>query len=275
MEIEKFYQLSRLEIVALFREFIEVDLFGRYPELRGKISLIITGSVPSGHYDEYSDIDTEFFYSSEKDREKMNAIVREYKKSLLDRHLPIQFHPAKTFAELKKEHLTGWGHDDSLREYSIALVVLDPGQRFSKIQSTIKWYPKAVLREKINWLVAEAVFHFEDRFKTAVKRKNTLYAYSVRSHVVKLLGNAILLSEGRWSVFEKRLFTELVSAEERNFCRKVDDVLKQTNLAVMEKSLGRLLIYTQSRLIKAGWISKEPNDYWIALRPKYRVEHCN
>lgn len=275
MKIENFYKLPQPEIVKYFREFIEGDMFGRYPELRGRISLIITGSVPSGHYDEYSDIDTEFFYSSEKDREKMNVIVREYKKTLQDRHLPIQFHPAKTFTELKREHLTGWEHDDALREYSIALVVIDPGQRFTKIQSTIKWYPKAILREKINWLVAEAVFHLEDRFKTAVKRKNRLYAYSVRSHIVKLLGNAVLLSEGRWSVFEKHLFTELVSAKERNFCKKVDDVLKQTSLGDMEKSLGLLLAYTQNRLVKAGWIRKEPKDYWMALRPKYRVEHCN
>lgn len=215
MKIENFYKLPQPEIVECFRKFIETDMFGRYPELRGKISLIITGSVPSGHYDLYSDIDTEFFYSSEKDREKMNVIVREYKKSLQDRHLPIQFHPAKTFAELKREHLTSWAYDDALREYSIALIVLDPGQRFKKIQSAIKWYPKSILREKINWLVAEAVFHFEDRFKIAVKRKNTLYAYSVRSHIVKLLGNVVLLSEGRWSVFEKHLFTELVSAKER------------------------------------------------------------
>ena len=274
MIISQFYEHSKLEIVDLFRVFLVEDMFSRYPELRGKISVIITGSVPSGHYDQYSDIDTEFFYVSEKDRTKMNALVKEYKKSLSERKIPIQFHPAKTFAELKKEHLAGWEHDDSLREYSMALVVVDPGSRFKKIQSTIKWYPKDVLREKINWLFAEAVFHFEDRFKTAVKRRNNLYAHSVRSHVIKLLGNALLMSEGRWSVFEKHLATELLAGKEKRFCQKVDALLSETRLDHIEELLKDLLLYLERRLMKNDWIQKEPTEHWIALRPKYRVEHC-
>ncbi len=249
-------------------------MFSRYPELRERISVIITGSVPSGHYDQHSDIDTEFFYVSEKDRTKMNALVKDYKKSLNERKIPVQFHPAKTFGELKKEHLAGWEHDDSLREYSMALVVVDPGSRFKKIQSTIKWYPKDVLREKIDWLFAEAVFHFEDRLKIAVKRRNNLYAQSVRSHIIKLLGNALLLCEGRWSVFEKHLATELLAGKERVFCQKVGAALFETRLEDIEKTVGDILRYTEKRLMKAGWIQKKSSEYWHGLRPKYKVEHC-
>ncbi|HLD20703.1 MAG TPA: nucleotidyltransferase domain-containing protein [Patescibacteria group bacterium] len=274
MTIQQFYKQTQPEIVDLFRSFLEDDMFTRYPQLRGKISVVITGSVPSGHYDEYSDIDTEFFYSNEKDRTAMNSLVKEYKKSLLAKKIPVQFHPAKTFVELKKEHLAGWEHDDSLREYSMALVVLDPGNRFKKIQSTIAWYPKDILREKIQWLFAEAVFHFEDRFKIAVKRDTRLYSHSVEVHIIKLLGNAILLSQGKYSVFEKHLLTELSTAKEKVFCQKVESLLGEVKLDSMEKGLKDLLSYTEKRLNKAGWIQKKPIGHWITLRPKYRVEHC-
>ncbi|MFH1253708.1 MAG: nucleotidyltransferase domain-containing protein [Candidatus Uhrbacteria bacterium] len=275
MDLKHFYKFSQKEIIKGFREFIETDMFSHYPFLKNKISLIITGSVPSGHYDEYSDIDTEFFYSNEKDREKINAVVREYKATLRERNIPVQFHPAKTFVELKKEHLTGWNNDDALREYSLALIVLDAGNRYQKIQSAIKWYPKDVLREKLQWLFAETIFNFEDRFTVAVKRRNNLYLHSVRSLIIKLLGNVLLMTGGHYPVYEKHLYTELKTFDEKSFCQKVDGLFIITDMVEMQKKLGDLILSVEKRLIKDGWIKKETKEYWMILRPKYRVEHCS
>lgn len=275
MDLKHFYKFSQKETVERFREFIEADMFSRYPFLKNKISLIITGSVPSGHYDAYSDIDTEFFYFNEKDREKINALVKDYKATLRERKIPVQFHPAKTFVELKKEHLSGWKNDDALREYSMALIVLDVEKRFQKIQSKIKWYPKDVLREKIQWLFSEAVFNFEGRFIVAVKRRNNLYLQSIRSLIVKLLGNALLMADGHYPVYEKHLYTELTSFGEKDFCKKIDELLKITEAAKTQKKLKDLILSVEKRLIKNGWIKKEPKEHWIFLRPKYKVEHCS
>jgi hypothetical protein len=274
MNIKYFYEKSQEEIVELFRDFIVSDMFERYPKLKDKISLIITGSVPSNHYDQYSDIDCEFFYVEESDREAMNAIVKEYKKSIHERKLPIQFHPAKTFEELRQEHLNGWENDDALREYSIALVVLDPEDRYKKIASTIQWYPEDVLNEKINWLFAESIFHFEDRFVTAAKRGNALYAYSVRLHIIKLLGNALLMTGGHWPVFEKHLSTELNAYGENGFCLAVSDLLVTTDLGEMQMKLKKIIALVEDRLLRDGRIEKRTSEQWILLRPKYQVEHC-
>lgn len=275
MDLKNFYKFSQKEIADQFREFVEIDMFSRYPVLKNKISLIVTGSVPSGHYDEYSDIDTEFFYPNEKDREKINVIVKEYKTTLKERNIPVQFHPAKTFMELKKEHLAGWNNDDALREYSIALIVLDLHKSFEKIQSKIKWYPKDVLREKLQWLFSEAVFNFEDRFVTAIKRHNNLYTQSVRSTIIRLLGNALLMTNGHYPVYEKHLYTELKAFGEKDFCKKVDGLLLTTNTVEMYKKLQVLILLIEKRLTKDGWIKKETKEYWMTLRPKYRVEHCS
>ncbi len=274
IDIKHFYKKSQEEIVELFRDFIVSDMFELYPELRGRISLIITGSIPSGHYDQYSDIDCELFCVEETDRESMNTIVKEYKKSIRERELPIQFHHAKTFAELQKEHLSGWEHDNALREYSVALTVFDPEKRYENIRSTIQWYPKDVLTEKLNWLFAESVFNFEDRFVIAVKRNNALFAHSVRSHIIKLLGNALLMAGGHWPVFEKHLYTKLNEYGENDFCLAVNDLLVTTNASAVEEKLKTLIVYVENRLLKDEWIEKKSKNQWILLRPKYKVENC-
>jgi len=274
MDLKHFYKLSQKEIVNRFREFIEADMFVRYPFLKNKISLIITGSIPAGHYDEYSDFDTEFFYSNEKDRQKINTLVKEYKVTLRERKIPVQFHPAKTFIELKKEHLAGWNNDDALREYSMALIVLDAEKRFQKIQAGIKWYPRDVLQEKIQWLFSEAIFNFEDRLVVAAKRNNNLYLHSVRSLIVKLLGNTLLMAGGHYPVYEKHLYTELKDFGEKIFCQKVDCLLVTTNIVEMKNKLRDIISLVEKRLIKNKWIKKETKEHWMLLRPKYKVEHC-
>ncbi len=272
MQIKHFYRLKQGDIVSLFREFLEDDLFRRYPELVGNVSVIITGSIPSGHYDQYSDIDTEFFYTQEGDRKKMNAFVKEYKASLRQRKLPIQFHPAKTFREVKKEHLTGWGHDDSLREYSSALSVIDPQDRFQKLQQQIKWYPKDVLQEKINWLFAEAVFSYYDRYVVALKRGNAHYAEAVKLHILKLLGNALLMTAHTFPVFEKHLYFEIRELGDRKLLFFFDEMIAGRSSTTQNNVVRKFLNVVERRLIIDGWIQKKPKGYWILLRPKYKVE---
>lgn len=272
MKIKDFYKYQPAEIVSCFRDFLEGDLLRRYPNLEGKISVVITGSIPSGHYDKYSDIDTEFFYTQEGDRKKMNALVKAYKISLRQKKLPIQFHPAKTFREVQKQHLDGWDHDDALREYSTALIVIDPQNRFKNLQAQIKWYPKNVLTEKINWLFAEAVFHYHDHYVVAYKRGDYFYAESVKLRIIKLLGNALLLSAHTFPVFDKHLYVAIRALADRKLLALLDEIITGRPTSRESKGVGKLLNVVEGRLIKDGWIKKKPKDYWILLRPKYKVE---
>lgn len=275
MEIKFFYKYSQDEIVKEVRAFFEEDFFGFHPELRGRVSIVITGSLPTGHYDEYSDIDCDFFCNDEKDKESIKALIKEYKGSIRDRGIPIQIHSPMTFAELKNNHLTGWENDSSLREYSRAIIVTDVDNQFKDIQEGIKKYPTDVLKEKIQWLFAESIFSFEERFVIAVKRNNSLYAHSVRCHILKLLGNALLMSEDRFPVFEKHLYTELFAANEKTFCEYISSVLAISDLKEMEDSLVLIISFVEDRLLQKEWIEKQPKDYWVYLRPKYQVQHCS
>mgnify|MGYP001603960036 FL=1 len=259
MKIQDFYNSRQDEIILLFREFLESDMFRCYPVLKGKTSFVITGSIPSNHYDQYSDIDAEFFYTQEKEREEMNRIVKEYKTSLRERNIPIQFHPAKTFKEVKKEHLTGWNNDDALREYSTALIVLDPQSRFRKLQAQVKFYPWNVLKEKINWLFAEAVFHYHDRYLVALMRGNDLFAEAVKLRIMKLLGNAMLMAAQKFPAFDKHLYAEIRELGDRKLLTTIDQIMTKPVRGSSEL-VERLLKIVESKLIKEGWIKKQDKE---------------
>lgn len=146
--MESFYKHSPEEIVDLFREFIEKDWLSHHPEFKEKVSLVITGSVPSNHYDQFSDIDCDILFEDESDRAVIKDAVKKYKVSLRERKLPIQLHTPMMLSELQNS-LSSWDHDSALREHAGALIVLDPHDRYKAIQSQIKRYPKDVFQEKI------------------------------------------------------------------------------------------------------------------------------
>ncbi len=273
MNVKEFYKHSSKEIVDLFRDFIEKDCFSQYPELKDKLSFVLTGSVPSNHYDRYSDIDCDLLFENESDRVMIKEAVKKYKMSLREQKLPIQLHSPMTFSELENS-LTNWNHDSALREHSAALVVLDPRDRYKTVQSQIKWYPREVLQEKIQWLFAESVFSFEDRLVVAVERENDLYVRSLSLQIVKLLANALIMINDRYPVFEKHIYSNLRDLGENEFCAQIDLLLNMTETHEIQKSIADIIDTIEQRLIKTGFIEKQPKEHWIQLRPRFQVEGC-
>lgn len=273
MQIKQFYQHSQTEVLDLLRDFIESEFFAQHPEYRSKLSLIITGSVSLGQYDRYSDMDVEFAFAEEKDRIALDVLVKTYKKSLKKREIPIQFHPSKTFDEIREHHVSGWKNDDSLREYATALIVFDPQGLFFALQQKIKWYPRDVYKEKLCWLYAEAVFTFVDRFAIAKKRADVYYAEAMKLHVIRLLGNAILMLQKEYPSFDKHLHKRLSTLKsEVKFVRLFDQALISHDMTKTEKALKQLLSLVEAKLIAKKIVSKKDQQYWIDLRPKYQVE---
>jgi predicted nucleotidyltransferase len=61
-----FYKKDQAEIAKLVHSFIVGDFFVIHPELKSKVSILITGSVASKHYDNKSDIDLTIIFPTEK-----------------------------------------------------------------------------------------------------------------------------------------------------------------------------------------------------------------
>ena len=258
--------------MSLLSEFINTDFFATHPQFKTTVSLIITGSVCLGEYDEFSDIDVEFSFADESIRPELDLIVKDYKKTLKQRMIPIQFHSNKTFDEIQKHHITGWKNDDSLREYATALIVCDPKKQFRTFQKKIKWYPRNILKEKLSWLYAEAVFTIVDRFSIAKKRGDVYYGDVMKLHIMRLLGNAILMLEKEYPSFDKHLQKRLKRIPgAKKFLTEFNGLLNQTDFAKTEKGLIQLLKIVEEKLIIAKFTTKKDEQYWVDLRPTEQV----
>lgn len=272
MNINTFYTKSQTEIVELLRDFIKQDFFLKYPQYADKLSLIITGSVALGVYDRYSDMDVEFCFEDEKDREELAKIVKAYKQSLKKRKISIQFHPSKTFEEIRVHQVSDWNKDDALREYATALVVRDPSGSYATLQKKIAWYPKDVYKEKMQWLFAEVVFTYADRWKIANQRKNVYYAEAMKIQVMRLLGNALLMLNKQYPSFDKHLRARLQTCASKKFLQIFDRLLEQKSGKGVDSMLKQLLSLVETELIQKKLAPKKDQLYWMDLRPKFRVE---
>lgn len=271
MDIKSFYQYSQQEIVTLFREFLEKDFFLRYSQWRNCVSVVITGSVPSGRYDKYSDIDANFFVVGDAEIPDLLKDIKEYKVFLRKESFPVQLHSVGTFSDLEAG-LINWNKDGVFREHSRALIVQDPRGLYRSIQEKIYWYPEEVLREKFQWLFAEVVFSFQDRFIIAVARKDVFYVEMLSIQILKLLGNALLLLKKQYPAFDKHLFFELRRIGEDDFCSSVEDIFSSRDLLEKQRLFELLLSLTEERLIESGSIERKTRDFWIHARPQYRVD---
>ncbi len=273
MSFQKFYRWNQKEIVTQLADFFETDFFAKHSHYRGKLSLILTGSIPLGDYDQYSDLDAEFCFQHEADRAELKKIVKTYKQSLKKRNIPIQLHPSKTFTEIREHQIRGWTNDDAIREYASALIVIDPDDRYALLQKEIKWYPKDVYKEKMHWLFAEAVFTYADRFLIAKKRGDLYYMEAMKIHLMRLLGNAMLMLHKDYPSFDKHLYSRLMKLpQETTFVRVFDRLLQTSEPSKMDKISRQLLNIVEKKMITAKLTTKRDQRYWIDLRPKYQVE---
>jgi len=268
-----FYTKSPEQIAAITRDFLEKDFFSKYPQLKDKISIIIIGSIATANYDKYSDIDLDVLFSDEKLADSLMAIIRKYKTELTDKNIPIQIHRPRTYQEIDSA-LKSWEKDGMLREYSQANIISDPKNRFKTIQAKYKWYPQDIFREKIMWLMAETIFAYEERYLVAVRRKDTYFGEVLKIKILKYLLTVLLMINKKYPAFDKHLYQDIKKITElpRDFLKIVDKTIKSHSLAQNEKNLIKAIAIVENYLIKNNFIRKESRQYWIDLRPKYKVE---
>ncbi|MFH1631778.1 MAG: DUF4037 domain-containing protein [bacterium] len=270
---EKFYSKTPRQIAFDVKKFLNEDFFARYPELKKMISIIIVGSVATANYDEHSDIDLDILFFNKKKYESLLKKIKQFKNELRREGIPIQIHRPIILKEIERD-LSGWEKDGMLREYSQAVVVSDPGNRFKKIQSKYRWYPKNIYLEKLNWLFAEMIFEYEERFLVAVKRKDSYFGEVVKMKILKHLMTIVLMSNKKYPAFDKHLYQDLKKIKQTSskFIKLIDKLLESNDLKKNVKLLRDVIEIVEEDLVKKKIISKKPWQYWIDLRPKYKVE---
>lgn len=108
----------------------------------------------------------------------------------------------------------------------------------------------------------------------AVERQNTLYVSFLSLQIVKLLGNALVMMNNHYPVFEKHLYTTLQELGEDEFCAQIDLLLHAIGAEEIKQFTSAMIDSVERRLLEAGFIEKQPKSYWVQLRPKYQVEGC-
>lgn len=265
-----YYKQNKAEITSLVKSYLEETLFAESPNLKRDVIAVISGSIASGHYDQYSDIDLDFYCKDEVDVEQYKDSISRFKKSIsMQKDLPIQIHRLKSLAATEKE-LTNYKNDNALRETARSLVVTDPDGNFSALQQRFEWYPDDVAMQKLQWLYAQLVFEYEEHFKIAAERNDAYYLEVAKLSILRFAGNALLLANKQWPAFDKHLVASLMDTD-------IDARLTSLfNKALAENEnvtsiVSELVAAIERYLISGGYIPKESIKYWIDLRPTYSV----
>lgn len=269
----KFYLKTQKQIIKMVSDFFKNYFFKKYPYFKNKISVIIVGSVANLSYDKYSDIDLDVLFEKADDFDKLLSCIKEYKKELRKDNIPIQIHAPKTYVAVN-EQLMNWEKDGGLREYSKALVVLDPKDRFKKMQRVYRWYPKEIFKEKLLWLFSEMIFEYEERYLIVIKRKDDYFGEVIKLKILKYLFTILLIVNKKYPAFDKHLMNDIRTIKNLpiGFLEISQKILKSHNLLKNDKYLKEMIAMVESYLIKKKLIKRESKQYWISLRPKHVVE---
>ena len=266
-----FHELNPQQIAALVLEYLEDTLFSSNKELEQVLAVAISGSVASGHYDQFSDIDLDFYCMEDSGVDRYQEVLLDFKKkTLAQSNTPLQIHRLKSMSKMANE-LSSYQDDNALREISQSVTVLDPQGHFSALQKNFIWYPEDVATEKLQWLYAQLVFEYNERYRIALVRDDLYYIRVSMLEILRLAGNALLVANKKWPAFDKHLYASLKSAGcDTNIMSKFDNALAANNNG-LAASAGELVKSVEEYLVGQDLIPQETTKYWIDLRPAFSV----
>lgn len=267
-----FYEKSREEIRQLLIDFLNADFYAAFPELKDRVSIIVTGSVAYGRYDEHSDIDIKVIFLTREQADEYKDHFREHKRRLTEVSLPIQLHSSGVYDEIDGI-LSSWRNDGLLREMSQALVINDPGNVFRAIQEKYSQYPENVRVEKLKWLFAELILQIEDRWKIAAMRGDAYFCLVTKLQIVKFACITLQLLHKRYPSYDKHLYLDVISltAIPSDFRALIDDILSSDDPAHTGEKLASLVVRIEVLLSETGMFPKESREFWLAFRSDFSV----
>ena len=274
---ENFHKKNREEITELIRKFAELDFFTVFPELKNEVSVLITGSVASGYQDKNSDVDFTIFFQNRDTLGKYKPlIIKDFKgQNGKSQKAPIELHGGNLrLLEDVENELKTWSKDWLLREVADAMVAYDPNGDIEKMRQKYAWYPDEIFKEKMNWLFAESTFLIFDRYETGVKRGSLYYTESIKLNILRLFMICLILLNGRYPKSDKHLQRDIDGLEgiSPEIKQRLADILREKESEKIFNLLILLRKEIEKLLLERKIISKEDNDFWLGLRPAYKVE---
>ncbi|NQV12588.1 DUF4037 domain-containing protein [Candidatus Uhrbacteria bacterium] len=271
--LQNFHKQNAKQIVKEAKEIFDTKFFIQYPEFKGRVDILIVGSVANGVHDKYSDVDIELLYRDVRIGDELLSSVKKFKKELSLIDAPVQIHRPKLLDAFVTD-LDSWTRDGMLREFSNAKIVSDSTGDITRLQKMYKWYPKDVYKEKINWLFAEMMFEYHERHLVAVKRGDVYFANIVKNQILKYAMTVELMLNRKYPSFDKHLYGDFKSLKKlpRGLVAVISKCIRSTEFSNGQKDLEKIIFITEKLLISKKLINQESLQYWIELRPKYSVE---
>lgn len=272
---KNFHGKSKQEIADLVNKFIEDDFFVTHPELKNKVSILITGSVASGHHDSKSDIDLTIIFPTQK-------LWKEYKFVLLGEFKNKYLEPLKEPLELHGKNITyfgkinadlgSWKIDWMLREFADAIIIHDPHNKVKKLKEKYGWYPKEIYQEKISWLFAEASFLLFDRYETAMERSSFYFTEIIKLKILRLILSSLIMANHKYPTYDKHSY-DCIPNESRYLKSKeiVDKILSEKDTRKIFELFVELRKEVEKLLVTKKLISRKSNRYWVGFRSTYKV----
>lgn len=272
-----FHKKDAVEITALAKKFVESEIFEKFPIVRENASVILSGSVARGTFDEHSDIDLSIIFQEKKDWEEYKfKILGEYKnENLQSKIAPIELHGQNiTYFEKLDGELNEWKSDWLLGEIGSSLAIHDPNGGFEAFKNRYSWYPEEIYLEKLRGLFAEATFLVFERMQTALKRESFFYAESLKIRFLRYVMISYIMLGKRYPSSDKHLQKDFESLEnlDAQMVEKVRAILEEKSISGSFELLKEILAELESALINARVIEKKDLVYWIGFRPKHKVE---
>ena len=267
--LDQFHKHRKAIIAEKVRALVEAQFFAHHPKFRNTVSIIVHGSVAHDRYDAHSDVDLEVIAHDERDLPRLVDYVKLWKRER--GHARLQIHVPTSLLSVR-QRLEDWQYDAVLRTYAKALIIHDPRGAFAKMQRSFAWYPAPILREKMHWLYAEAVFLLAERYPVAVKRKDPFYPQVLTLEIVRYLMQALLMANKQFPAFDKHLFAEV-----RDLPALPAAIIRQIRTLLTEEphsfdDLEACVALVEAYLVKRKALPILSREAWLALRPKQRVD---
>ncbi len=269
--ISELKNLTSKQIASEIRDNFLPKFFEFLPDIKNNCAVLITGSIGYQLYDNNSDIDISIILS-ESLKIKYNKALKDFKSELKNSDRQLQIFYNTTLEDIN--NLLNWGNDLKLREYSEAIIIHDANNRFRKLQKQFLWYPKNVALEKINWLFAETIFEFEDRFKISLKRGDLFYANVSKLVTLQLCMTYILLINKKYPIYDKHLYRiQKKLKTPKSYLNLIKRIVQEVDLMKSQALLQKLIVILETELSKLKLIPRgKDTQYWIDLRPAYTVK---
>jgi predicted nucleotidyltransferase len=257
---------TQQEISTRTYDYLRNNLFVKTPQLSDLTALVIVGSVATGDYDKFSDIDVNVLLPETED----NSALKNFKEELKRNGSNIELRFARNYEVLEK--YLNWNDDFILGEYQNCIVLQDPTGRFKEILSKFSWYPPEIFQNKVDWIFHEITYSIFKDFEPLIKRpeNNRFLVEVLRVRITRYALTALRLLNRKYPIHDKKLFvnTKKLVGETNPIITPIKGLLEEKDILNIYEIIKQIRIELETELINAGLLKKENIETWLSYTTK-------